>query len=164
MYVPGMRAEPVVDFFLHPTDELYQHWWPGVHFLMHPLNEAVGIGQLVHMDELVGTRRLRFTCIVASLAPGAITWQFRKLVRLPCWLDLRIVDDEDGATITHTIRAGYGSALGRLLDPFLRLYLSPGFERMMDEHFRMEFSTLPRALERKQEPLSNKGIEQNARR
>ncbi|MDA3936652.1 MAG: hypothetical protein PF636_07300 [Actinomycetota bacterium] len=146
MHVPQMRAAQVIDFFLHPRDDLYQRWWPGVHFGMHPLNETIGIGQAVYMDELVGRRRLRFSCLVTDLSSDSITWQFRRLVRLPCWLVLAIADDEDGATITHSIRAGYRSGIGRLLDPFLRVYFSPTFEQAMEEHFRTEFSTLPQVL------------------
>ena len=147
MHVAGMRAARVIHFFLHPADDVYQRWWPGTHLSMHPLNDESGVGQVVYMDELVGSRRLRYACIVTDLGPTQITWQFRRLVRLPCWLGLRIVDDEAGATITHTIRAGYAGALGRLLDPLLRLYFSSGFERMMDEHFKTEFSMLPQILE-----------------
>ncbi|MHB9003946.1 MAG: hypothetical protein ACYC6C_07755 [Coriobacteriia bacterium] len=147
MHVAGMSADSVVDFFLHPSDELYQAWWPGVHFSMHALNDQVGVGQVVYMDEMVGTRRLRFTCIVTDLSADRITWQFRRLVRLPCWLSLRIIDDALGATITHTISAGYSGPAGRFLDPLLRLHFSSRFERMMDEHFRAEFSALPQVIE-----------------
>jgi hypothetical protein len=146
-HVADMKANRVIHFFLHATDDAYRRWWPGTHLAMHPLNGEPGVGQVVWMDEWVGSRRLRFVCAVTDLGPGHITWQFRRLVRLPCWLDLRIVDDEAGATVTHTIRAGYAGALGRLLDPLLRLYFTPGFERMMEAHFRTEFSTLPMYLE-----------------
>lgn len=148
MYVPRMRAARVIDFFLHPSDDLYRRWWPGTHFSMHKLNDSTGLRQVVYMDELVGDRRVRSACVVTELGPGYITWQFRRLVSLPCWLAIRIVDDEAGAAITHTISAGYRGSFGRLLDPILRLYFSPGFERMMDEHFRTEFSSLPELLER----------------
>lgn len=146
MYVPGMRASEVLGFFVEPNDDLYQAWWPGTHFSMHPVNDQDGIGQSVYMDEMVGTRRLRFTCVVTRLEADRITWQFRRLVNLPCWLDLRIEDDDGGATITHTISAGSSTRVGRLLDPLLRLYFSPSFERMMDAHFRTEFSALPALL------------------
>lgn len=148
MHVPGMRAERVIDFFLHPDDDLYQRWWPGVHLSMHAVNDLTGPGQVVYMDELVGTRRLRFTCVVTDVSPTTITWRFRWLVPLPARLALRIEDDETGATITHTIGAGFRSAVGRLLDPLLRAYFSSDFERMMDEHFRTEFSALPALLAR----------------
>ena len=158
MHVPGMRAERVIDFFLHPSDDLYQRWWPGTHLFMHPLNEQVGPGQVVYMDEFVGTRRLRFACVVTALTQDSITWRFQRLVPLPCWLALRIIDDERGATITHTIRAGFRSRFGRLVDPLLRLYFSPGFERMMDEHFRTEFSVLPQVLERAVRETGGSGV------
>jgi len=159
MYVPRMRAARVIDFFLHPRDDLYQSWWPGTHFSMHSVNDSVGIGQVVYMDELVGDRRIRSSCVVTDLGPERITWQFRRLVRLPCWLAICIVDDGGGATITHTIRAGYRGRLSRLLDPLLRLYFSARFERMMDEHFRTEFSVLPQILEQVDAATSVKGAQ-----
>jgi hypothetical protein len=50
-------------------------------------------------------------------------------------------------TIVHTIRAGI-ARIGRLLDPILRIYFSPRFEQVMDEHVKAEFPKLrdmPRA-------------------
>jgi YesN/AraC family two-component response regulator len=43
--------------------------------------------------------------------------------------------------------AGFDGALGRALDPLLRLYFSERFEQMMDEHFRTEFMALPALLD-----------------
>jgi len=154
MYVPRMRATRVIDFFLNPSDDLYRRWWPGVHLALHPLNRSVGVGQVVHMDELVGGRRIKCDCVVTEVESGGITWRLRRLVWLPCRFTLRIIDDEGGATITHTIRAGFNGRLTRLADPLLRLYFSPRFERMMDAHFRTEFAALPRILEREDEALS----------
>jgi hypothetical protein len=147
MFVPGMRAAAVIGFFLHADDASYRAWWPDVHLAMHALEGEPGLGQVVWMDEYVGTRRLKFACVVTDLGADRITWQFRTLVRLPAWLDLQIVDSDGGATITHTIRAGFDGALGRALDPLLRLYFSERFEQMMDEHFRTEFMALPALLD-----------------
>lgn len=148
MYVPGMRASRVIDFMLHPTDNLYQDWWPGTHFSMHALNDCSGIGQVVYMDELVGDRRIRMRCVVTDLGPDRIAWQFIYIVRLPCSLVIKIDDDDEGATITHTIRVGYSGRLGRLLDPLFRAYFSKRFAQMMSEHFAAEFTALPGVLER----------------
>jgi hypothetical protein len=147
MHVPGMQADAVLHFFLHPTDAVYRRWWPGTHFRMHPLNDTVGVGQIVYMDEMIGDRRLRLSCEVVFLGPERITWQFRRIVTLPAWLDLRVAEAPGGAIVTHTIRAGY-RGLGVLLDPLFRLYFSRRFAQMMHDHFTAEFSTLPAVLER----------------
>jgi len=147
MHVPRMRSSAVVHFMLTVTDEQYQAWWPGTHLRMHSLNDETGLGQLICMDELIGDRHLRMKCIVTELEHHKITWQFVRLARLPCWLTLLIQDDDSGATITHTIRAGYSGPPGRLLDPLLRLYFSQNFARMMYEHFSFEFPQLPQLIE-----------------
>ncbi|HMX17420.1 MAG TPA: SRPBCC family protein [Rhodocyclaceae bacterium] len=146
MHVPRMRARSVIDFMLTATDERYRAWWPGTHFRMHPLNGVRGVGQRICMDERVGDRHLRLVCEVTELAADRITWQFLHGVKLPGWLTLVIVDDAAGATITHTIRAGFRGTAGRLLDPLLRLWFSARFERMMDEHFSTEFPRLAEML------------------
>jgi len=147
LHVAGLKAAPVIDFFLHPSDDVYQRWWPGTHFEFHPLNDVIGVGQIVYMDEMVGDRRLRYSWVVTDVGPDRIAWQFRRLVRLPCWLQLRIAEDDDGATVTHIIRGGWPGGIGRLIDPLLRVYFSSRFDVMMDEHFRTEFSALPQVLE-----------------
>jgi hypothetical protein len=146
MHVPRMRARSVIDFMLTATDERYRAWWPGTHFRMHALNGVQGVGQRICMDELVGERHLRLVCEVTELAADRITWQFVKVVRLPCWLTLVIADDGTGATITHTLRAGFRGGIGRLLDPLFRLWFSARFARMMDEHFSTEFPRLAEML------------------
>lgn len=148
MHVPRMRADSVVAFMSNPTDELYREWWPGTHLSMHPLNDVSGVGQCVYMDEFVGDRRLRMQCVITEVGPGKLVWQFKLGFRLPCWLTLVIEDDDAGATITHTISAGYRRLPGLLLDPLFRLYFSARFATMMDEHFTTEFSALPDILER----------------
>lgn len=145
-HVSGMRAETVMDFLTHPSDDVYRRWWPGVHLALHPVNDKAGPGQAIFMDEFVGSWRLRFTCVVTARERNAITLRFRRVVALPAWLSLEVVDDEHGATVKHTISAGFRSRVGRLLDPLLRLYLSPRFERAMHEHFVKEFSVLPQVL------------------
>jgi len=100
------------------------------------------------MDELVGDRRIRMRCVVTDLGPDRIAWQFMYIVKLPCWLVIKIDDDDGGARITHTIRVGYSGLLGRLLDPLFRVYFSARFAHMMNEHFTIEFAALPSVLER----------------
>ena len=101
------------------------------------------------MDEDIGARRVRMTAILIESIPGGrITWQLRKIIRLPVWLSLELEDDDDGVTITHTIRAGFAGAAS-ILDPLLRIYFSESFTRALDEHVKTEFPKLRDMLHRR---------------
>ena len=141
--VPGLTGQEVTDFLLDGTDERYQAWWPGTHLRLHVLRPGRDhIGDLVVMDEYVGRRRLRMTAVVREVVPGRlIVWQLRKGLRLPASLTLRLSPTDDGVAIRHTIAAGFAGP-GRLLDPLIRVYLSPRFAAEMDRHARTEFVRL----------------------
>jgi hypothetical protein len=68
-----------------------------------------------------------------------------KIVRLPAWLILDVEDAPGGVRILHTMAVGY-RGIGRLLDPLLRLYLSAGFERQLNQHAQTEFPVLAAIL------------------
>lgn len=142
--VAGLRGAEVTDFLLNPTDAGYRAWWPGVHRQFHRVapGGADHVGDVVVMDEIVGTRRVRMSAVVEKVDPGRrIVWRLAKGVRLPVWLTLALDDQVDGVRIRHTITAGWSGA-GRLLDPLLRLYFSPRFAVAMDCHVRAEFPRL----------------------
>ena len=146
--VPNLTASEVTSFMLDCSDATYQKWWPGVHLHLHPLASggADHVGDIVFMDEFVGSRRLRMTAVVVRAEPGRKTsWQMKKVVRLPAWLTIEVVDSADDVVITHTITAGWGG-VGRLLDPLLRLYLSPDFAVAMDRHVHTEFPLIGERL------------------
>lgn len=140
--VPGLTGAEITDFFHTCTDERYQAWWPGVHLHLRQL--AAGgsdhVGDVWLMDELVGTRHLRMTGEVVAAEPGRkIVWQVKKgSVRLPMRLTLEFTDRDDGVAIRHTTTAGWDGP-GRLLDPLWRLYWSPRFATMLDQHVHTEF-------------------------
>ncbi len=140
--VPGLTGAEITDFFHTCTDERYQAWWPGVHLHLHQL--AAGgsdhIGDVWLMDELIGTRHVRMVGEVVAAEPGRkIVWQVKKgSIRLPMRLTLEFTDRDDGVAIGHTVTAGWGGP-GRLLDPLWRLYWSPRFATMLDQHVRTEF-------------------------
>jgi hypothetical protein len=136
-------------FLLHPSDREYQRWWEGTHLELHPVKgSGERIGDIVYMDELVGRRRIMLEGVLVESIPGrTITWQLKKLVKLPAWLSLELEDDDRGVTITHTIRARF-ERIGRILDPMFRAYLSEKFARAMDDHVRAEFPTLETLLHR----------------
>jgi hypothetical protein len=143
VHVNGMGGAQVVDFMLNCTDEQYQAWWPGTHLAFHTVKRRPGdVGNLVYMDEFVGSRRIKMRGVVTEIVPGRKTaWQFSMLLRMPARLILEVRDDEDGAAITHTLRAGLGG-LGRILDPLFRLYFSAEFAAAMEEHAQAEFPML----------------------
>ena len=145
--VRGISGRSVSDFMLNCTDEDYQDWWPGTHLAFHTTRRFPDdLGNHVYFDEYVGGRRLKFEGVVVKNAPGKeIVWQMKKVVRLPAWLVLEFDDNDTGVVITHTIKAGF-AGVGRLLDPFLRLYFAKGFEKEMEEHAHIEFAKLAEIL------------------
>jgi hypothetical protein len=159
--VPGARAGEVLRFLLEPTDSAYQSWWPGVHDRFH-ITAASGrtdhVGDRVVMDELVGLRRLRFSATgVKVVADQPVVWQLRWGVPLPVRLRLDLRDDADPGgdrpcvRVRHTLEAGWAGP-GRVLDPFLRLYLSRQFAADLDDHVRTEFARLGSLLSGKRSP------------
>ena len=145
--VPGLTAQQVIDFLSSCTDEDYRRWWPGTHLRFHTIERRPGeVGNVVLMDEWIGTRRVRMKGVVTELIPGRkVVWQMKLLVKLPARLVLELEDSPTGVAITHTIRAGF-AGIGRILDPLFRLYLSKTFERAMDDHARTEFPKLAEVL------------------
>jgi hypothetical protein len=147
VYVEGISGKVVYDFLVNPSDDAYQRWWPGVHLQLHVLRSCPGhVGDLLYMDEYVGTRRLRMQCVVTEAESGRrLVWAMKRLIRLPARLILDLEDHAEGVVITHTIEAGF-RGMGGLLDPLLRLYLDTQFARDMDEHAHAEFPMLGRLL------------------
>jgi hypothetical protein len=96
----------------------------------------------VYFDEYVGKRRLKFRGIVVKNIPGKnIVWQMKKVIKLPAWLALEFEDNDEGVTITHTFKVGF-TGIGRLFDPFMKLYFTGGFIKALDEHAHIEFTKL----------------------
>jgi len=151
VWVGGVSGSSISDFLLYCTDENYQDWWPGTHIALHTTRRVPGdVGNLIYFDEYVGKRRLKFEGVVVKSIPGKeIVWQIKKVVRLPAWLVMEFDDDGEGVVITHAIKAGF-AGVGRLLDPLLRLYLTKGFEKDLEEHAHIEFPKLAEILSRQQ--------------
>jgi hypothetical protein len=152
--VDGITASEIFEFLASPTDEAYRRWWPGIHLQLHPLERHAGhVGDVIYMDEYVGTRRLRMKAIVIeALPPKRLVWQLKKVIRLPARLELDLTDYDGGVMITHTTLAGFRGA-GRALDPLFRLYFPRRFARDLDEHVKTEFPLL-RDLLRQRRPTS----------
>jgi hypothetical protein len=142
--VDGITGTEIFDFLVNPDDESYRAWWPGTHLQLH-IRERGGddhVGDVIYMDEYVGKRRLRMSAIVTEAVPGKkLVWRLKRGIKLPARLYLELADYEGGVAITHAIRTGFRGA-GRVLDPVLKLFLSAGFARDMDDHARTEFPRL----------------------
>jgi len=145
--VKGIAGKTVSNFMLNCTDKDYRNWWPGTHLAFHTRNRFPNdLGNLVYFDEYVGRRRLKFEGVVVKNVPGKeIIWQMKKLMKLPAWLSLEFEGYDEGVVITHMIKAGF-TGIGRLFDPFLRLYFTRRFEKDLEEHARIEFTKLAEIL------------------
>lgn len=147
--VKNLSARDVYDFMIDCTDEKYKRWWPEMHFAFHTINRVGNnyLGDLVVFDEMVGKRRLTFKAVITEAVPGQkITWQMKKMLLLPALLSLNLEDTQDGVSISHSLIAGYDTALGRILDPLIRLYLNTTFEEDLSIHANTEFKRLAELL------------------
>lgn len=146
--VEGLTGPEIFEFLVEPSDHEYQQWWPGVHLRFHLVSRGVSghVGDVLRMDEYVGSRRVRLSAVVVEAVPGErLVWQLKAAVRLPVWLSLEFVDGAAGVTVTHRIRAGWAGR-GRIFDPLLRLYFSRRFAAAMDAHVHTEFRRLRERL------------------
>ena len=150
--VPGVTGREITDFMLDCADDRYQAWWPGTHLEFHILVRSSRddhVGDVVLMDEYVGSRRVRMVGEVIEAVPGeTIVWQLRlgRHLRVPVRLSLTLDTAEEGVALCHTITAGW-SGVGRRLDPLWRLYFSNSFARAMDRHAHTEFPLLGNLLQ-----------------
>lgn len=147
VYVAGLSGREVTDFMLNPSDENYRRWWNGTHLEFHLLKSRPGhVGDVVYMDEFIGRHRVKMKGVVVEAVPGElIVWQFKKMIKLPGRLFLKLKDDKEGVRITHTITIGFGG-IGKILDPIFRLFFHKDFEEAMEEHARIEFNKLREVL------------------
>ena len=146
--VPGVTGRQITDFLLAPTDDDYQRWWPGTHLQFHVVRAGGPDhrGDVVRMDEFIGSRRLRMSAVVTGTVPGRqIVWRMGGRIPLPVRLTLDLSDRPGGAAVRHTITAGF-TGIGRVLDPLLRLYFDDRFVTAMDAHAQQEFQRLSQLL------------------
>ena len=129
-----------------PNGRRYSEWWPEEHLEFRIINHGNEnhLGDEVYYDEYVGEkRRLAFFAVVTTASgPKRIVWQMKKAgVRLPAYLDLELCDSLEGLQIKHELRAGY-EGIGRLFDPFIKLYLNESFQTALEKHCRIEWPRL----------------------
>jgi hypothetical protein len=117
--------------------------YPGVHLQFHDVHRVAGdLGNVVYLDEYVGQFRLNLHAVAISANPGKeIAWQFKRVIRLPAKLILRLEDGRESVAISHLVEAGFGG-LGRPLDPALRMWFTRESREALDAHVRAEFPRL----------------------
>lgn len=149
MTVAGLTGREITDFLLKCDDDRYRKWWPGTHLELHILRHGNvdHVGDVVLMDEYIGSRRVRMVGDVIEAVPGErVVWQFHPgRVRLPVRLTLQLATVELGVRLRHTITAGW-SGPARVFDPLWRLYFSRSFAGAMDRHVHTEFPLMRNLL------------------
>ena len=150
MTVDDVTGREITDFLLDCRDDRYQAWWPCTHLEFHVLKPGSGgdhVGDVVLMDEYVGSRRVRMAGKVLEAVPGErIVWQLRLgRLPLPVRLTLALSTSDQAVRLRHTITAGWPGR-GRWLDPLWRLYFSRSFAGAMDRHVRTEFPLMRNLL------------------
>ncbi|MFG1930684.1 hypothetical protein ACGFK1_08490 [Mycobacterium sp. NPDC048908] len=152
MTVDGLTGREVTDFLLNCDDETYHTWWPGTHLELHVIKPGPAedhVGDVVLMDEYIGSRRVRLVGEVIEAVPGEkVVWHFRLGgLRIPVLLTLALRARENGVRLRHTITAGWPGR-ARVLDPLWRLYFSKSFAGAMDRHVHTEFPLMRDLLHR----------------
>jgi hypothetical protein len=139
----GISGDDIQHFMLYCTDDEYKNWWSGTHLGFHTIRRYPhDLGNSVSFDEYIGERRLRFEGMETEIIPGKkITWQMRKAIKLPGWLELSFEDGTKKVRIIHTLRVGFTGA-GRILDPMFRLFFTKEFENALEVHAQTEFHKL----------------------
>jgi len=154
LVVPDATAEQFYDFVINPTDEAYREWWPEEHFRFHITKRGKEnhVDDKVFFDEKIGpNHRLRFHAFVLSAKrPNRIIWQMTKFgIRLPAFLELRLIDSSDGVVIEHELKVGYKRFFGKMLDPVIKLYLTKPFQDALEDHCKTEWPKLADMLNKK---------------
>lgn len=66
-------------------------------------------------------------------------------LRLPAVVELELHDSDEGVRLKHELRIGY-SGIGKVLDPFIKLYFNNSFQNALEEHCEIEWFKLAEYL------------------
>lgn len=146
LHVEDGCAREILGVLVDPDDATYRSWWPGTHLAFHVVRRGRGpdhLGDVVHLDERVGRRRLRMTAVVEEFVPGdRVTWRMRCWsVPLPVRVRIATHPDSRGLAVCHTLTIGW-PGWRRHLDPVWRRALPSTFDRDLDRHVRTEIALL----------------------
>jgi len=144
--VPNASAKQFYDFMINPCDQRYSEWWLGEHLKFHIVKHGNEnhLGDIVFMDEYLG-KNLRLTFhagVITANHPSKIEWQMIKAkMRLPAVVELSLHDTIEGVRLKHELRIGY-SGIGKILDPFIKIYFNKSFRKALEEHCKIEWFKL----------------------
>jgi len=144
------KANEFFDFMVNPPAEIYKNWLPKEHFkflVVKQSNESP-INDLVYYDQSIGNKyRLKFHAIIRIVdKPNNIVFQMRKFgINLPGFLELNFTDTSEELILTETLRIGF-NGIGKVCDPFIKIYFNKDFFREMNDHHKREWKNLVEVL------------------
>ena len=143
VYIKKLKSKSICKFLINCTDDLYQKWWPGTHFVFHTLKSYSNIiGNIVIFDEYIGKSRIKTKAKIIKYIPEKeIIWQMIKLIKLPIFVRIKLSDTNNGVKIKHSIYAGF-KGISSIFDFIFRLFLSKKFVKELDNHVKYEFNKL----------------------
>jgi len=146
LMVKNATAEQFYDFMINPNDKKYSEWWAEEHLQFHitKKGDKYHLGDYVYFDEYLGSkRRLKFHAVVAVAdKPNKIMWQMKVIgLKTPFYVILGLINKTDGVYVSHELRLGY-SGLGRVFDPFIKLYFNKSFRAVLENHCNTEWDKL----------------------
>ena len=150
LFIPNATSQQFYNFMINPCDKQYSEWWPNEHLQFHIVEHGNEnhLDDIVFMNEYLGkARRLTFHAVVITANyPNKIEWQMKKAgFRLPAIVKLELIDSNNGVDLKHELRIGY-SGIGKLLDPFIKLYFNNSFRKALEEHCKVEWFKLAEYL------------------
>ena len=144
--VKNALAEQFYEFMINPNDKKYNEWWPEEHLQFHitKKGDENHLGDSVYFDEYLGIkRRLKFHAVVTVAdKPNKIVWQMKVAgIKMPFYVILGLNNKTDGLYVSHELKLGY-SGIGRIFDPFIRLYFNKSFRADLEKHCNIEWQKL----------------------
>ena len=144
--VNNATAESFYNFMINPNNDKYRQWWPEEHlqFYITKHGNTDHLGDEVFYNEYLGKkRRLAFNALLTTAnKPNNIVWQMKKAgIKLPAFLSVDFLDTKDGLYIRHELKVGF-SGIGKLIDPFIKLYINKSFLAALEKHCLTEWPKL----------------------
>jgi hypothetical protein len=135
---------------INPPPETYAHWLPEEHHKFHVVKHSNNppVGDLIYFDQHISPKhRLTFYAVTRNAdKPSHVLYQMRRFgINLPGYLELQFRDSAEGLRLDETIRVGF-NGVGKILDPFLKLYFSKSFFTAMNEHHKREWTNLAKII------------------
>ncbi|MDO5602524.1 MAG: hypothetical protein Q4G07_07115 [Oscillospiraceae bacterium] len=150
LVVTNAKAEQFYDFMINPDNDRYQKWFPNEHLAFYITKRGASshLGDEVYYDEyLGGVHRLKFFAeVVTANRPACAAWQMKRMgLRIPAVLRLELADTPNRLQIDHKLCVGF-SGIGKLFDPFIRLYFTKSFADSLSKHCLEECPRLAKYL------------------